>query len=255
MHLTAIKTTLNQILPLREIFLAENNFQIRYNACHERNWTDSYLLQADGMTIGYGSVKGKDEIIHRDAIFEFFVLPSFVKVASLLFRELLIVSQAGFIECQTNQKLMYAMTMEFGEYLYSDTILFKDDHATALSMTGFIFRQKRADDIIFKHQAEPEGEWVLEKNGDVIATGGFLLHYNKPYADVYMEVMPEWRQRGLGTYFVQEVKKACYLAGRIPAARTGMDNIASRNTLLNAGMAIAGHMLTGSSRRPQSTKK
>ena len=255
MHLGAIKTTLNQILPLREIFLAENNFQIRYNACHERNWTDSYLLQADGMTLGYGSVKGKNEIIHRDTIFEFFVLPPFEKLASLLFKEFLVASQAGFIDCQTNQKLMYNMTMEFGEHLYSDTILFKDDHATALNMPGFIFRQKRTDDIIFKHQVEPEGDWVLEKNGDVLVTGGFLLHYNKPYADVYMEVMPDWRQRGLGAYFVQEVKKACYLAGRIPAARTGIDNIASRNTLLSAGMMIAGHMLTGSIKQIHSAQK
>jgi hypothetical protein len=246
MHLTASKTTLNQILPLREVFLAENNFQIRYNACHERNWTDSYLLQADGMTIGYGSIKGKDEIIQRDAIFEFFILHPFVKLAPLLFRELVTVSQAQFIECQTNQELMCNLTMEFGEVMHSDTILFKDHHATGLTLPGFIFRQKRADDIIFKHQVEPEGDWVLEKNGEVLVTGGFLHHYNKPYADVYMEVMPDWRQRGLGSYFVQEVKKACYLAGRIPAARTGMDNIASRNTLLSAGMRISGHMLTAS---------
>jgi GNAT superfamily N-acetyltransferase len=72
-----------------------------------------------------------------------------------------------------------------------------------------------------------------------------MLHYNKPFADVYMEVQQDWRQRGLGSYFVQEVKKACYLAGRIPAARCGIANLASRNTLLKAGMAIAGHMITG----------
>jgi len=248
MPLDAIKTTLSQILPLREIFLQENNFQIRYNACHERNWTDSYLLQADGMAIGYGSIKGKEEIIHRDTVFEFFVLPSFIKIASLLFKELLITSNARFIECQTNQDLIYKMTMEYAEGLYSDTMLFEDDHCSALTAPGFIFRQKRTDDIIFKHHVEPEGDWVLEKNGDIVATGGFLLHYNKPFADVYMEVDPDWRQRGLGSYFVQEVKKACYLAGRVPAARTGMDNIASRNTLLSAGMSIAGHMLNGTIR-------
>jgi hypothetical protein len=250
MHLTASKTTLNQILPLREIFLAENNFQIRYNACHERNWTDSYLLQAEGMTIGYGSIKGKDEIIQRDAIFEFFVLHPFVKLAPLLFRELVTASKAKFIECQSNQELMCNLTMEFGENMHSDIILFMDHHATGLTLPGFIFRQRRTDDVIFKHEVEPEGDWVLEKNGEVLVTGGFLLHYNKPYADIYMEVIPDWRQRGLGSYFVQEVKKACYLAGRIPAARTGMDNIASRNTLLSAGMSIAGHMLTAAIKTP-----
>jgi hypothetical protein len=246
MHLSAIKTNLQQILPLREVFLQENNFQIRYNAAHERNRTDSYLLQADGMTIGYGSVKGKDEPEERDAIFEYFVLEPFRRYASLLFKELISASNAKFVECQSNQELMLCVTMEFAENLFADTILFEDHFSNSQEIPGFIFRQKRDDDVIFKHQVEPEGEWVLERNGDIVATGGFMLHYNKPFADVYMEVMPEWRQRGLGAYFVQEVKKACYLAGRIPAARCGMNNQASRYTLLKAGMTIAGYMITGS---------
>ena len=245
MNFSAIKSDLHHILPLREVFLEENNFQIRYNACHERNWTDSYLLQADGMTIGYGSVKGKDETIQRDSIFEYFVLPAYRRFASLLFIELIRASEARFVECQSNQELMLTMTMEFAENMFADTILFQDHHDKSLVVPGFIFRQRRDDDIIFKHQVEPEGDWVLERNGDIVVTGGFMLHYNKPFADVYMEVQQDWRQRGLGSYFVQEVKKACYLAGRIPAARCGIANLASRNTLLKAGMAIAGHMITG----------
>jgi hypothetical protein len=41
---TALKVELNEIQSLRALFLQETNFQIRYNACHERGWTDSYLL-------------------------------------------------------------------------------------------------------------------------------------------------------------------------------------------------------------------
>ena len=38
------KVSLDDILPLRKSFLDENCFQIRYHACHERGWSDSYLI-------------------------------------------------------------------------------------------------------------------------------------------------------------------------------------------------------------------
>jgi RimJ/RimL family protein N-acetyltransferase len=79
----------------------------------------------------------------------------------------------------------------------------------------------------------------------VIATGGFLLHYNKPFADLFMEVHPDHRGRGAATYLLQELKKECYLAGRVPAARCSIRNAASRAALLKAGMRECGFMLTG----------
>jgi hypothetical protein len=44
---------------------------------------------------------------------------------------------------------------------------------------------------------------------------------------------------------VQQIKRECYLAGRLPAARCNMENIASKATMLKAGLAIAGYMLIG----------
>ncbi|MEO5599675.1 MAG: hypothetical protein ABIR06_01985 [Cyclobacteriaceae bacterium] len=54
MSIKVIKTGLENIQDFRTLFLQECNFQIRYNACHERNWSDSYLLMSDGKAIGYG---------------------------------------------------------------------------------------------------------------------------------------------------------------------------------------------------------
>lgn len=87
--------------------------------------------------------------------------------------------------------------------------------------------------------------FVLEINKQVVATGGFLLHYNMPFADLYMEVEESYRKKGLGSFLIQELKRQCYLAGRVPAARTGLDNIASQATLTKAGLKIAGFMLLG----------
>ena len=52
MTATARKTNLENIRPLRALYLQETNFQIRYDACHERGWADSYLLMLDDLTVG-----------------------------------------------------------------------------------------------------------------------------------------------------------------------------------------------------------
>ena len=84
MAVSAERAELRDILPLRALFLQERNVQIRYDARHERGWSDSYLLVHDGARVGYGSVMGR-EIPDRDTIFEFFVVPPFRKRARALF--------------------------------------------------------------------------------------------------------------------------------------------------------------------------
>lgn len=240
----ALKTELQAILPLRNLFLQETNFQIRYNACHERGWTDSYLLSIDDVEVGYGSIKGQ-EIADRDTIFEFYLIPPFRKFSSHLFAELIAASGARFIECQSNDLLLTAMLYEFAQNINSDVVLFEDHVATEYMIPGVAFRPKKENDSIFEHKVEPVGEYVLELEREVVATGGFMLHYNMPFADLYMEVKENFREKGLGSFIVQELKKACYLAGRVPAARCNIQNNASRAALLKAGLKVCGFMLKG----------
>src|SRR5215216_1989674 len=103
MTINAIKTNLQEILPLRNLFLQENNFQIRYNAQHERGRSDSYLITQNGEKIGYGSVSNFDD---KDSVFEFYIIPSFRNVAPLAFLELVHTSKASFIICQSNDLLL-----------------------------------------------------------------------------------------------------------------------------------------------------
>jgi hypothetical protein len=243
MILKAIKTDLTQILLLRNLFLQENNFQIRYNACHGRGWTDSYALMCNEEKIGYGAVKGNENIIDRDTIFEFYIIPSFRNLASAAFSALLDSSGAAFIECQSNEQLLTSLLYEYGQNINSNVILFQDNIKTCISIDNIIFRKRKDNDIVFEHISEPVGDYVLELNKEIAATGGFLLHYNFPFADLYMEVKEEHRQKGLGSFLIQELKRGCYLAGRVPAARCNIENTASRATLLKAGLKIAGFML------------
>lgn len=248
MTLNAFQTDLKEVLPFRNLFLQENNFQIRYNACHERGWTDSYLLTFNEAKIGYGSIKGNENLSGRDTVFEFYIVPSFRNIASFAFSELLHSSKASFIECQSNDLLLTSLLYQHGQNINSNVILFEDHSDPCLTVHNVIFRRRNDNDIVFEHKSEPVGDYVLELNKEVVATAGFLLHYNMPFADLYMEVKEDHRLKGLGSFLIQELKRQCYLAGRVPSARCSIENIASRATLIKAGFKIAGFMLLGTVR-------
>ncbi len=245
MELQATKTSLKNILPFRDLFLQEMNAQVRYNACHERNWSDSYLLLQDGIAIGYGSVKGKDKLADRDAVFEFYVIPPYRRSLREVFEVLLMKSGALFIECQSNDPLLASMLYDFSANINSDVVLFKENFTTKLDNPNVVFRERKEKEIIFGHTLEPVGDYVLEYGNEVVATGGFMLYYNIPFADLYMEVREDMRRRGFGAFLLQEIKKQCYLKGRVPAARCNADNTGSKASLARAGFAVAGFMLTG----------
>jgi len=244
MKLKTYKTELEAIQSLRNLFLQETNFQIRYDSCHGRGWTDSYLLALDDREIGYGSIKGQ-EIEDRDTVFEFYVMHPFRKRASHIFSELIAASGANLIECQSNDLLLASMLYEFSQKINADVVLFEDHVVTEYAIPGMVFRSRKEGDFIFEHEVEPIGEYVLELEGEVVATGGYGLHYNMPFADLYMEVKENCRGKGFGSFIVQELKKECYLAGRVPAARCWIQNQASRATLCKAGLKVSGFMLKG----------
>lgn len=241
----AIKTELKDILLFRQLFLQETNFQVRYNACHERGWSDSYLIQKDKVIVGYGSVKGKEELSHRDAIFEFYVMPNYRAKASQIFSELIAASGAMYIECQSNDLLLSSMLYEFAQSIRSEVILFGDDKTTDYTIPDVVFRLKKAGEVVSGIKPEEMGIYILEVHGELVATGGFLLHYNIPFADLYMEVSSAHRRKGFGAYILQEIKKECYRNGRIPAARCNISNQASKATLQKAGLNVVGYMLLG----------
>lgn len=233
------------MLGLREGYLQELNAQSRYHACHERGWTDTYLVSLAGQPVGYGSVKGLKELKDRDTIFEWYVTPAYREHTSRCFKEFVKVSGALYIEGQTNDPLLAPLMAEWAEHVESEVVLFADGEATRLVIPGAVVRLKRESDKIFPHHVEPEGEYVLERQGVIVATGGFFRHYNPPFADLYMEVKPEERRKGYGSFLLQEIQHACRQAGRVPAARCHATNAASHAALRKAGMTVCGRMGLG----------
>jgi len=242
MEILVTKANLDDVAYLRQQFLQENNFQVRYESCHSRNWADEYLLELEGTAIGYGSVKGMENLSLREAIFEFYLIPPYRKYIRLAFAELIKRSGVKYVECQSNDFWLSAMLYEHCHHIESDIILFEDGGVRKLEIPGLYFRERRKEDTVF---GQDQGGYVLLREGSIVATGGFLTHYNPPFADLYMEVKADCRRQGFGAYILQELKRVCYEKGKVPAARCYITNAASRATLLKAGFRVYGYMLKG----------
>jgi len=235
-----------EILALRDLYRQEMNCQIVHDSLHERGFTESYLIRVNGQVAGYGALV-RDRAGWKDVIKEFYVLPVHRAAALVLFRHFAATSRAKGVEAQTNDRLLTLMLFDCTVDIKSETILFHDAFTTSLSVPGITFRRvSEADkERIFPHTVEPGGDWMIDANREVAATGGILFHYNIPYGDIYMEVAEPFRQRGYGSYLIQELKRTCYEMGRIPAARCQVSNKASRATLQKAGLLPCARILNG----------
>lgn len=236
----------SKVQPLRALFLQELNAQVRYDAAHTRTGTTQYLIRRDGRDIGYGAVKDMQE--GHGTLFEFYVMPPFRNDARGLLRSLVDASDAEALECQSNDAFYVSLVRQVCSDLTCDTILFAAGQSNHLTSPDGVFRARLRKDRVFEHHGEPVGDFVIDVAGTVVATGGFLLHYNPPFADLFMEVRADIRRRGYGSFLIQGLIAECYLAGRVPAARTSIDNVASQTTLLKGGMRECGRMLQGSLR-------
>ena len=241
MEIEIIRASLDEIQDMRVLFLHENNFQFIYDKCHYYGWADRYMFMIDDAKIGYGAVWGKNNRQDRDAIFEFYLLPPYRKSAGFVFGEFRKICKAAFIECQGNDTSLYPMLYENAQNINAEAILFREHFQTDFSIAGTALYKKDSEEKSNKD----DRRFILKKDDEVVATGGLMLNYNIPYADIYYEVNEQYRRKGYGTLIVQELKKAAYLLGRLPAARCNINNQISKATLLKAGFIICGHILTG----------
>jgi GNAT superfamily N-acetyltransferase len=237
---------LDDVLPLRELYRQEMSCQIVHDSLPGRGFGNLFLLRMNGRVAGYGFVMGyKGE--PKDMIKEFYVLPAYRGRALPMFRRLIDTSQARRIEAQTNDVLLTLMLYDCASEITSETVVFHDALMTNLSVPGAVFRPAAEADRerVFEHRVEPVGEWLIEDDGAIVATGGIATHYNPPYGDLFMEVDEPRRRRGYGSYLIQELKRTAYEMGRIPAARCNVSNAASRATLQKAGLLPCARILSG----------
>ena len=237
-----------QILPLRELHRQEMNCQIVHDSIHRRaGWTMTYLLEMGGVEAGFGSMAIGGPWTDKPTIFEFYVRPEQRGRAFDLFEALLAASGARFMEIQSSDLLLSVMLHTHARDIASEAIVFRDQVTTALPAMGAVLHCKTPEDETRRCIDERQGgpEWTLDLNGETVATGGILFHYNRPYGDIYMDVVEPYRGRGFGSYLVQELKRAAYDLDSIPAARCNPANVASRKTLQKAGLVPYANILNG----------
>jgi GNAT superfamily N-acetyltransferase len=247
MELSAKVATIEEIAALRDLYRQEMNCQIIHDSIHSRpGWTVEYSLSASGLIVGYGSVAVGGPWKSDPTLYEFFVLPFYRSRLFDLFSLLLSTSAVKRIETQSNDPLLTVMLHTFARDVVSESILYHDKLTTALAPAGGVFREATIADGLEINASQLWSHGVVEVEGSVVAKGGILFHYNRPYGDIYMEAAEVFRRRGYGSFLVQELKRICYERGNIPSARCNPANIASRKTLQKAGFVPCGHILYGS---------
>ena len=237
------------IVFLRECHRQEMNCQIVHDSLHtRRGWTLTYALTLSGTLAGFGSVAIAGPWKDRPTIFEFYLLPDHRGRAFDFFESLLAASGARLMEIQSNDLLLAAMLHTYARDIWTESIVFRDELTTALPANGALLCQVTSDEETRCAIEERAGgtDWTLQVDGEPAGKGGILFHYNRPYGDIHMEIDEPFRRRGLGSYFVQELKRVAYQLDSTPAARCNPANVPSRKTLQKAGFVPYAHILNGS---------
>ena len=248
MRATASLTTASGILPLRVRYRREMNCQIVHDSIHRRSgWTNTFAVHLDDIVVGFGSVAVGGPWTSKPTILEFYVVPEHRSRAFELFDAFRDASGAALMEVQSNDVLVTVMLHTYGRDVTSESIVFQDGFTTTLALPGVDVEKMTSDNEIQEAIAARQGggEWRLHRNGETVATGGILFHYNVPYGDIYMDVAEPFRRRGFGACLVQELKRIAYVLGAIPGARCSPQNVASRRTLQKAGFVPFAHILAG----------
>lgn len=236
-------------MELREGHRREMNCQILHDSLHtRRGWTETYLLENGGKAAGFGSIAIGGPWKDKRAYFELYITPEYRGRGFDLFEAFLASAQPQYFEVQTNDLLTTTMALTYGRVVETEAIVFQDKIRTCLPRpAGAVLKQTtpRAEILSAMEERGGGGEWTLEIGGNVAAKGGVLFHYNQPFGDIYMEVEDRFRQQGLGSYLVQELKRITYELGAVPAARCNATNVPSRRTLQRAGFVPVGAIING----------
>lgn len=244
MNIAVTPVPVDEILALREAYRREMGCQIVHDSFAGRGASDAYLVHVGTSVAGYGLVARRYD---PDTAHEFYLAPESRAAALPAFHQLLEVSGATRIMAQSNDRLLTLMLYDCAVEIASSVILFEDAFTSRLPSPGGTLRRVTGADTerLREQQLDGESDWMIERDGVPVATGGVLFHYNPPYGDIYMQVAEPYRRRGFGSYLVQEMKRICRAQGKTPAARCNAANTASRRTLETAGLLPCARLLEG----------
>lgn len=239
--ITVARASQPEVADLREMARQAAGCQIVRFTNLPRGFAYSVLAHVDGVPAAYAAVRTTDD---EPILIEFYAAPDFVSQERELAHAILAFTHVALIEAQTNIPVQQRLLEAFGTDPQPGPFLFAQDRETDLQPHGATFRPRAPSDVIFEHSVEPVGDFLIEFEGQVVATGGYFTHYNPPYVDLFMEVHPDFRRRGFGSYLLQHIQKECKALGFIAAARCDAENLASKACLERSGMRCCGQIVT-----------
>ncbi|HEX3728502.1 MAG TPA: GNAT family N-acetyltransferase [Opitutaceae bacterium] len=247
MGLAITPASAEELAPWRERREAETPGPFVQDRTHQREgWSQGYLLREDGVAVGYGSLLVGHIWKGQRLIFQFYLDPRYRNRADEIFQALAAASQATGVRGKTDDVQLAPFLARAGGDLWIEKLLFRDQTITGFPAPNCRFRPLRKDEAgrVFEHKREPIGDWALERDGRVVATGSCPSQPGQRFGELSYEVAEPFRRQGLGTYLVQELKRTTRESGAIPCARCDPDNEASRRTLLRAGFVVCGDLRT-----------
>lgn len=249
MEISVVKPHSKDIFALRALRRKEMNCQIVHDSIHRRKgWTQTFQFSTDGDLIGFGSIAIDGPWKDRTTAFEFYVIPKRRNCIFEVFEIFIEASRTRFLEVQSNDTLLTAMLHTYARDIQSEKIIFEDQLTTHMVLSNALLIPSIANNQLQNFIENRSGgpEWHLVLKDQTIGSGGLLFHYNRPYCDLYMEIFPTFRNKGHGSYLVQELKKIAYQLMSVPCARCNPSNIASRKALQKSGFIPCAHLLKGS---------
>ena len=238
--MTVRRVDASSIEPLRERIRARAEAQIVRDSILPRGLAEAWVVSIGESVAAYAAVWVRH---FPGRVFEFEVADGIApgRVGEL-FAALVRASGATEVEWQTNLPEA-ARWDSFADESRIEHLLFEDGDDAPTALANARVRARTPSDDV--GGGVPEGEWVVELDALPVAAGGILTHYNPPYGDLFFEVVPGARRRGVASFLVGQLRTIARESGLAPAARCDPGNEASRRTLLRGGMRRSGALLSG----------
>lgn len=245
----------DQILPLREQFLEELDDFSLYEGRIASDGCRFFLLRCNERSVGYAAIGERGSM--DKTILEFYLMPAYRPGGAETFRSLIDESGASHVVARSNDALLSALLWEHCEDLHVRSLHFRLVFSPTLPNPGLTWRPAEESDLQRLHQvfSDPEcrpfhwtdddltkkyleeDSFVVFESGENLVGVGVMYRtvFQPRYVDLGMVVAPGERQKGYGSFIVQETTRECLSRNLKPAVGCSSDNVPSRRTLERAG--------------------
>jgi len=235
--ITIEATTFEQILHLRQHYVATLHGGLEGYAEDNARASTPYAIAANNQVIGYACIDQHKQLWQFHLVRQ--AIPHGPEIFAQLIRDGLMTSAV----IATRDPLSIALCSELQQRIWCQAYLFEDgwrtteilsDYADVTLRLAHISEVARLAELCgdFLEAYEPyiaaQHLYVLEAANEFLGIGladPVLIH--PPYNCIGMFVHPDHRQRGVGAYLIQQLKERTYALGYLPIAGCGHGNVYS----------------------------